>query len=105
METLVEKKFQKKVNGIEANVAEVYEWRPLIGNYLDQVPADKTAREKWLQTRINVKITPEVRKSLAKWYGADKGAKVTHAEAFEICEYGSQPDAKEIKRLFPMLGK
>ena len=58
-----------------------------------------------MQTRIAVKITPEVRKTLEKWYGADKAAKVEHAEAFEICEYGAQPDEKEIKRLFPMLGK
>jgi LmbE family N-acetylglucosaminyl deacetylase len=101
----ISKTFLQKVHAIDAHVSQVYEWLPWIGHYLDQVPADKTAREKWLQTRINVKITPEVRKSLAKWYGADKGAKVTHAEAFEICEYGSQPDAKEIKRLFPMLGK
>jgi len=26
---------------------------------------------------------------------------VKHAEAFEVCEYGRQPDEAEIKRLFP----
>jgi len=26
---------------------------------------------------------------------------VKTAEAFEICEYGSRPDAAELKRLFP----
>jgi N-acetylglucosamine malate deacetylase 1 len=26
---------------------------------------------------------------------------VKHAEAFEVCEYGSQPDRAELKRLFP----
>lgn len=34
-------------------------------------------------------------------YGAEEAKKVRHAEAFEICEYGSQPNAQELKRLFP----
>jgi hypothetical protein len=33
------------------------------------------------------------------------GKSVTHAESFEICEYGRIPDDQEIRRLFPMLGK
>jgi len=101
----ISKVFLQKVHALDAHVSQVYEWLPWIGHYLEQVPADKAAREKWLQSRIAVKITPEVRKTLEKWYGADKAAKVEHAEAFEICEYGAQPDEKEIKRLFPMLGK
>lgn len=101
----ISKVFLQKVHALDAHVSQVYEWLPWIGHYLDQVPADKTAREKWLQTRIAVKLTPDVKKSLTKWYGADKASKVQHAEAFEICEYGAQPDEKEIKRLFPMLGK
>jgi hypothetical protein len=35
----------------------------------------------------------------------ERASKVEHAEAFEICEYGSQPTDSDIKRLFPMLGK
>jgi hypothetical protein len=46
-----------------------------------------------------------VRESLAKWYGAERAAKVRYAEAFELCEYGRRPDEAEIRRLFPMLGK
>ena len=44
-----------------------------------------------------------VRQSLIKWYGEETGAKVTQAEAFEICEYGTRPSDEEIKRLFPMI--
>lgn len=40
------------------------------------------------------------RDSLSKWYGS-AGATIGAAEAFEISEYGSQPDEAEIKRLFP----
>jgi N-acetylglucosamine malate deacetylase 1 len=38
---------------------------------------------------------------LAEWYGEERGAKVKHAEAFEICEYGRRPDKAELGRLFP----
>jgi len=50
-------------------------------------------------------ITPEIRESLAKWYGREKANQVSHAETYEICEYGKRPSDDEIKKLFPMLGK
>jgi hypothetical protein len=56
------------------------------------------------QTR-DIKITPAVRTTLEKWYGKDKATQVQHAEAFEICEYGTQPGDEELKKLFPMLGQ
>jgi hypothetical protein len=40
---------------------------------------------------------------LEKWYGKEKAAGIQYAEAFEICEYGRQPDEAEIRRLFPMI--
>jgi len=44
------------------------------------------------------------REALGRWYG-EKGATIGAAEAFEISEYGSQPDDAEIRRLFPFLVK
>lgn len=44
-----------------------------------------------------------MRELLVKWYGEEKAKKVTDAEAFEICEYGYQPNDEEIRELFPML--
>jgi len=41
------------------------------------------------------------RAALIKWYGEERGKKVKYAEAFEICEYGRQPSAADIKKLFP----
>ncbi len=46
-------------------------------------------------------VTQKYRKRLIEMYGQERGSKVQHAEAFELCEYGSQPGAKEIRRLFP----
>ncbi|MGE3803955.1 MAG: PIG-L deacetylase family protein [Gemmataceae bacterium] len=42
------------------------------------------------------------RDTLAEFYGKEKAAKVTHAEAFEICEYGRQPSKEELRKLFPV---
>lgn len=41
------------------------------------------------------------RDALAKYYGADQARKVRYAQAFEICEYGSQPNMEQIRKLFP----
>jgi N-acetylglucosamine malate deacetylase 1 len=40
---------------------------------------------------------------LVALYGAEQARKIGHAEAFEICEYGTQPGKEELKRLFPFL--
>jgi LmbE family N-acetylglucosaminyl deacetylase len=41
------------------------------------------------------------RETLVRLYGAERGARVSTAEAFEICEYGRRPDTGELRRLFP----
>ncbi|HLF94430.1 MAG TPA: PIG-L family deacetylase [Planctomycetota bacterium] len=45
------------------------------------------------------------RKALESRYGKPAAAKVKYAEAFEVCEYGRQPDEAEIRRLFPFFPK
>jgi LmbE family N-acetylglucosaminyl deacetylase len=97
--------YDKKVSALDAHVSQMYEWLPWIGHYLDQVPNDKNDRIKWLAKQRAGTINSEARLSLEKWYGKDKAAQVQYAEAFEVCEYGAQPDDAEIKRLFPMLAK
>lgn len=96
---------EQKLLGLDAHVSQVYEWLPWIGHYLNEVPKDKNARLKWLATKWVEPITPAIKTSLAKWYGEDKAAQAKYAEAFEICEYGAQPDEAEIRKLFPMLIK
>jgi len=48
-------------------------------------------------------MSPAVRASLVKWYGAAKGNAARYYEAFEVCEYGTQPNEARIRQLFPML--
>lgn len=97
--------FDQKVHAMDAHESQFYEWLPWIGGYLDKVPTDKAERKKWLAGNRAVKLTPEVKASLEKWYGAEKALQIQHAEAFEICEYGTQPSEADIRRLFPMLKK
>jgi LmbE family N-acetylglucosaminyl deacetylase len=97
--------YDQKINALSAHESQVYEWLPWIGGYLNEVPKNPADRKKWLAARSVVPITPEVRKSLEQWYGKEKASSVKNAEAFEICEYGTQPKEEDIRRLFPMLKK
>ena len=46
-------------------------------------------------------LAERVRSKLVELYGTEKGGRIQHAEAFEICEYGAQPKKDELKKLFP----
>ena len=94
--------YAQKVHALDAHVSQFYEWLPWIGGYLNEVPADKSAREKWLATKEGGRITADVRAALEKWYGS-AAAQIKYAESFEVCEYGSQPSPEDLRRLFPML--
>jgi LmbE family N-acetylglucosaminyl deacetylase len=97
--------YDKKIAGLDAHVSQMYEWLPWIGGYLVEVPQGKEDRIIWLSKRTAGTINPQTRASLVKWYGKEHGDKVQYAEAFEICEYGAQPNDERIRKLFPMLGK
>ena len=49
----------------------------------------------------NQSIATRFRTKLGEWYPAAQAEGVKYAEAFELCEYGAQPDKAELKRLFP----
>jgi N-acetylglucosamine malate deacetylase 1 len=50
-------------------------------------------------SRRNQSIAEKFRGKLEDW--DPEPAKVKFAEAFEVCEYGSQPDDAQLKKLFP----
>ncbi len=95
--------FPKKIDAIDAHVSQMYEWLPWLNGRLDSVPKDPAARRAMTSKQRFGRINDAVRATLVKYYGAEAGAKVEHAEAFEICEYGRRPDEAEVKRLFPFL--
>jgi len=96
--------YQKKLDMLDAQISQFYEWLPWTEGKLEEVPKDNTARKKWLAAyRVvvsNGNVKPEWRSTLEKFYSAE-APRVQHAEAFEITEYGRQPTEEEIRKLFP----
>jgi len=95
--------YKQKINTMAAHESQHFEWLPWTSGRLDEIPEDYEERLDYLARYRKIRITDAVRKSLVKWYGKDKAALVTDAEAFEICEYGRRPGDDEIRRLFPMI--
>ena len=96
---------EKKVDALDAHVSQFYEWLPWTMGRFNEVPQDEVARKGWLANWRMRPIKPATRKALIQWYGSEVGENVQQAEAFEICEYGVQPDEDRIRELFPMLGQ
>lgn len=93
----------QKIDALDAHVSQFYEWLPWVDGKLSEVPKGLAERKAWLKKTRTPKISAPVRASLVKWYGPQKGDAVQYYEAFEICEYGAQPDDARIRQLFPML--
>jgi LmbE family N-acetylglucosaminyl deacetylase len=95
----------QKVNAMDSHVSQFYEWLPWVDGKLNEVPKDPAERKVWLKRTWNHEPTPEIRAALVKWYGESQGNATKYYEAFEICEYGTQPDEARLRQLFPMLGR
>jgi LmbE family N-acetylglucosaminyl deacetylase len=91
----------KKLDMLDAHVSQVYEWLPWLAGNLESVPKDAAARRQWLEKERPFRVSQAVRAALQKRFGAEAGAKIQHAEAFEISEYGRRPNEEELRRLFP----
>ena len=92
-----------KISALDSHVSQFYEWLPWVAGTLADVPKDPAERKAWLKRSRTREASPAVRASLVKWYGAEKGGAAKYYEAFEICEYGTQPNEARIRQLFPML--
>jgi len=93
----------KKIDALDSHVSQFYEWLPWVDGRLNEVPAGAAERKAWLKKERTRPPNEAVRTSLVKWYGPTRGASAQYYEAFEICEYGTQPDDAAIRKLFPML--
>jgi len=82
-------------------VSQMYEWLPWVAGNLEQVPKDPAARKAWLARTRGGRISAAVRAALVARYGADQGGKIQHAEAFQLCEYGSRASVEQLQKLFP----
>lgn len=93
--------WEAKVNALDAHTSQMYEWLPWVDGRLAEVPKDPAARRKWLSQTREPRITDAVRAALERRYGPEQARKIRRYEAFELCEYGSQPTLEELDKLFP----
>jgi LmbE family N-acetylglucosaminyl deacetylase len=71
-------------------------------------PGKQSERRQWVRERFSSRFQAtanQFRGTLGEWVSPAEAEKVKHAEAFEICEYGSQPGKEDLARLFPFFGK
>jgi LmbE family N-acetylglucosaminyl deacetylase len=99
----IDEVIDKKIAALDSHVSQFYEWLPWVAGTLAEVPKGPADRKAWLKRTRTREAAPAVRASLVKWYGVEKGNAAKYYEAFEICEYGTQPDETRIRQLFPML--
>ncbi len=100
---------EKKLAVVEAMPSQFYEGGccDLPTGGLPTDAAGKDARRKQVRDRFTARFASTAdrfRPRLVEWYGAQRGAAIKYAEAFEVCEYGRQPSKEEIRQLFPFFG-
>ncbi|HEV7351476.1 PIG-L deacetylase family protein [Telluribacter sp.] len=74
------------------------------GRTLPNVPAGDKERQEYIISTLmkrNADVADRYRSRLTELYGAERAKKIKYAEAFELCQYGSQPSLEELKKLFP----
>ena len=108
----VDEVFDRKVDALHELESQFYEGGALgSAEFIKGVPpaSDVAARKAYLRRTTyctrNSLTAAKYRDDLVKWYGAEKGGAIKYAEAFELCEYGSQPTAGELRELFPFFEK
>ncbi len=80
------------------------EWNAWLDGYDHEVPEDEAGRKAYIASRFQARdrgVADQYRDLLIELYGETRGQTVEYAEAFEVSEYGSQPDREMLKRLFP----
>jgi LmbE family N-acetylglucosaminyl deacetylase len=90
-----------KIDDLDAQVSQMYEWLPWVAGNLDQVPKDPVARKEWLSRERGGRIGAALRAALIARYGPDQGPKIQHAEAFQLCEYGTRANIEQLRAMFP----
>lgn len=100
---------EKKLDALGVIVSQFYEGGANgSAELLSDDPAKQRQRHRQVRDNFSGRfqsIANRFRGELEEWYGKEAAARVKHAEGFEICEYGIQPNKQELKRLFPFFGE
>jgi len=93
-----------KIDALHCHTSQVYEWLPYNRRLLESVPVEEGDRRAMLCREIGRRsgiVAISCRPLLAQRYGEERAMKIKSAEAFEVSEYGTQPTAEDLERLFP----
>ncbi len=98
---------EQKLTAIGCHACQMFEWMPWVEWRIDlaDIPADAAGRHEFLRARWDGRMRRDAdkfRDQLVATYGPDRGSKVVHAEAFELCELGAPLTAETRQRLFPL---
>ena len=100
----IDEVIERKLDMVHCHVSQVYEWLPFNQGKLGEVPTNDADRRRWLAGQYRARFelaATRYRDKLVERYGEKRGQAFRFAEAFEVSEYGAQPDEKAIRRLFP----
>jgi len=100
----VDEFFEKKARMLACHRSQFYEWIPYNGMYDHEVPPGEDERWEWMKKRCSARFAPIAemyRDKLVERYGEERGNQIRYAEVFEISEYGHQPSAETVEKLFP----
>jgi len=98
--------FERKIDMAHCHESQMYEWLPYSGGTLAEVPATDEERRAWLAKRLRQRfgaLAHDVRDTLKRFYGQERGAQIETAESVGLSEYGRQPSEEELYDLFPFL--
>jgi LmbE family N-acetylglucosaminyl deacetylase len=97
---------EKKLAALETLVSQFYEGGA--GGTSTFVPRDQAGQEaharkvRQMFLDRSLAVARQYRNKLIEIYGKERGQQIQHAEAFELCEYGSQPSPAALRKLFPL---
>ena len=100
----IEPVFDKVVDMLHCHKSQFYDWLAWNHGYEDELPAGDADRRAWMAERARARIAPiaaQHRNLLIDRYGPDRGAQITLAEGYEVCEYGASLTPERAERLFP----
>ena len=89
------------ISAMPSQFGDEHSWQASTGS---DVPSGEAERKAYLLDRVkrrNQALADQYRDRLIALYGQEKGTQIQYAEAFELCQYGSQVDEQTLKQLFP----
>lgn len=95
--------YEKKANAIAMHKSQLFEWLPWTQRMEDQIPPeyDDKTRLELVEMLVIWHYSGLISDFRKLWKQGYPDKKVLKGEAFEICEYGTQPSNEDLKHLFP----